>query len=213
MGHIPITHISPLFTERLERLQKVQEEEDGENDASEDEDNSFSEIPDLQDLFQVGQFVSAVVTEIRAAGARGTTNLSRSRDESVKASRRVELTISPDKVNPGVTRLDLHNGFVSPVFHCSTIPLDFDIHLRLQNISAVVRSVEDHGYIMDLGVPAVSGFLSLKEARKGSFGDRPLVVGQVISTSVTKMSENGRTVTLSVDPSIFRAASVSFLSL
>lgn len=38
-------------------------------------------------------------------------------------------------------------------------------------------------------------------------------MGQVVNTSVVKMSENGRTVTLSVDPTVIRAASVGFLAL
>jgi hypothetical protein len=33
-------------------------------------------------------------------------------------------------------------------------------------MSASVKSIEDHGYILNLGVPEVSGFLSFKDAKK-----------------------------------------------
>ena len=61
---------------------------------------------------------------------------------------------------------------------------------------------------MDIGVSSISGFLSLKEAKKGGW-EKPLFKGQVISTSVLKQSENSRTVTLTVDPSALRTASIS----
>lgn len=58
----------------------------------------------------------------------------------------------------------------------------------------------------------MSGFLSLEEACKGPKGEIPLSVGQVVNTSVIKLSENGRTVTLSVDPTVIRSASVPEVS-
>jgi rRNA biogenesis protein RRP5 len=58
----------------------------------------------------------------------------------------------------------------------------------------------------------VSGFLSLKEARKGPKGETPLSAGQVVNASVLKMSENGRTVTLSVDSAVIKSTSVSEVS-
>ncbi|KAF8323027.1 hypothetical protein DL93DRAFT_2049827 [Clavulina sp. PMI_390] len=207
LGHIPITHISSLFTERLEKVDGGGSDDGEEDNASEDvemadgEAQASKDLPDLADMFYAGQFLTAIVEEVRPAGARGSLDFSKSRDETTKGAKRVELSIAPEKVNAGVAKRDLVPGF---------------------NISAVVKSVEDHGYILDTGVAGVSGFLSLKEASKGplpssslassSPSPRPLSIGQVINATVTKVSENGRTVTLSIDPSIIRSATVTELS-
>src|ERR1700732_4366298 len=41
-----------------------------------------------------------------------------------------------------------------------------DIQFSAQTLSAAVKSIEDHGYILDLGLPDVSGFLSFEDANK-----------------------------------------------
>jgi rRNA biogenesis protein RRP5 len=69
--------------------------------------------------------------------------------------------------------------------------------------------VEDHGYILDLGVPDVSGFLSFDDAKKGPFKpSAKLPVGALVEAVVIKMSKNGRTCNISVDPAAFAASSV-----
>lgn len=67
----------------------------------------------MHDLFYIGQYLPAVVTEVRPAGAKGSIDLGKwSRDEAIKGSRRVELSIDPSKVNAGVGKADLNSGFV-----------------------------------------------------------------------------------------------------
>ncbi|KAI0639642.1 U3 snoRNP-associated protein Rrp5 [Trametes polyzona] len=186
-GHVPITQISNQLTHILESMDDAEMPSE-----DEDEEETPSRVPDLFEIFQLGQYVRAVVTAVHAPGATDVTALGRARDEVQKASRRVELSLVPEKVNEGIAKADLRAGFA---------------------LSASVKSVEDHGYILDLGIPEVSGFLSFKEAQKGPFPEeRKLHVGRLLDVSVTKLSGNGRTCTVSVDPQTLRSASLTEVS-
>ena len=90
-----------------------------------------------------------------------------------------------------------------------------DIQLSAKTLSAAVKSIEDHGYILDLGMPDVSGFLSFKDAIKGPFDhNSKLHVGRLVDVSVSKMSGNGRICTVTVDSPTFVSSSVcQFISL
>ncbi|KAG6911579.1 hypothetical protein DXG01_011882 [Tephrocybe rancida] len=79
----------------------------------------------------------------------------------------------------------------------------------VSTITAAVKSIEDHGYALDMGLPDVSGFLSFKDAKKGRFEDRKLYVGQLLDVSVTKMSSNGRICNVIVDPATFASSYLS----
>ncbi|KIM88562.1 hypothetical protein PILCRDRAFT_813517 [Piloderma croceum F 1598] len=184
-GHVPITQISTHLTHLLEAMDENEEP----SEAESDDEQKQKSIPDLFEIFRPGQYVRAVITTIHAAGTTNVTGIGRTRDETVKASRRVELSLSPDKVNDGVQKSDLRPGFT---------------------LSAAVKSIEDHGYVLDLGIQDVSGFLSFKEAEKGPFDHQSkLFVGRLIDVSVTKMSGNGRTCTVTVDSVTFTASSLS----
>ena len=67
--------------------------------------------------------------------------------------------------------------------------------------------MEDHGYVVDLGLTDVSGFIPYKY--KTESDAKRLSIGQVVSATVSKISENKRLVTLSVKPEAIRDASVS----
>lgn len=107
-GHVPITQISSQYTAALEKL----DQSDEESEAGEEEEES--QVPSLADIFAVGQYVRAVVTAVNVAGTTSEhSGLSRSRDDTVRASRRVELSLTPEKLNEGVQEADLKQGFVS----------------------------------------------------------------------------------------------------
>ena len=73
-----------------------------------------------------------------------------------------------------------------------------------------MNSIEDHGYILNLGIPDVNGFLSFKDAKKLSpANDQVLPIGRLIDTCISKVSGNGTTVTVTVDPDLIASASVS----
>ncbi|KAH9065673.1 nucleic acid-binding protein [Lactarius vividus] len=184
-GHVPITQITSEFTSALETM-------DADDELLSDEEvegvvTRTSRIPDLFDLFLPGQYLRCIVVAAHAAGATKTGS-GRARDDVEKASRRVELSLVPEQVNQGVVKTDLRSGFT---------------------MSASVKSIEDHGYILNLGVPEVSGFLSFKDAKKALENSERLAVGAIVDVSVLKMSSNGRTCNVTINPSSVR---VSYLT-
>ncbi|KAF9244529.1 hypothetical protein BU15DRAFT_85908 [Melanogaster broomeanus] len=186
LAHVPVTQITSQLTQRLESMDVEDDVEDGESD--DDKSNSPVQVPDLFELFRPGQYVRAVVMSIHAPGTSDTSGLGRVRDDAVKTSRRVELSLVPEKVNAGVQKGDLKHG-------CT--------------LSAAIQSVEDHGYILDLGISGASGFLSFKEAHKTGSEESRLQVGSLIDASVLKMSPNGRVCTVTNDPTLFASSSIS----
>jgi len=105
-GHVPMTNISSQFSNKLEKLDDEKDSADGEEEETEEAST------DLADLFEVGQYVRATVIDVHASNTTDVLGLSKSRDDVVRASRRVELSVSPDKVNAGVQKADLKTGFV-----------------------------------------------------------------------------------------------------
>ncbi|KAL8286763.1 hypothetical protein RQP46_004291 [Phenoliferia psychrophenolica] len=174
LAHIPITNISTEYTARLEAA--------GEDSSSEDEDESDSEegetktggLPALNKMFQEGQWVSAIVMDSKTNDSKAKLG-GREGDENVRASRRVELSLEPEKVNEGIARGDLKAGFT---------------------LTSAVKSVEDHGYILSLGLPSLTSFLPFKEAKK--LQPTRLEVGQIVACRIKDVSENGRTCNVTV---------------
>ena len=107
LAHVPITKITSQLSQLLESSDSKSSTSD--NDSDGDSDG----VPDLSELFCPGHYVRAVVTSIHAPGTTDVIGLARSRDEVVKASRRVELSLIPGEVNVGVQKSDLRSGFVS----------------------------------------------------------------------------------------------------
>lgn len=112
LGHVPITQISTQLTQLLEEMD---DDEDPSEDEA-DEEAKQKRVPDLFELYRPGQYIRAVVTAVHAAGSTDMTGIGRTTDMAVKGSRRVELSLSPDRVNEGVQKSDLLPGFVRVVF-------------------------------------------------------------------------------------------------
>ncbi|KAI0308284.1 U3 snoRNP-associated protein Rrp5 [Multifurca ochricompacta] len=183
-GHIPITQISSELTSSLESM----DVDDGlsPDEGEEETDARTTRVPDLFDLFQPGQYLRCIVVAVNAAGTTKMVNVAwRARGEVEKASRRVELSLIPGQVNQGVVKMDLKSGFT---------------------MSASVKSIEDHGYILNFGIPEVSGFLSFKETKKALEGSSKLPVGSIVDVSVSKLSSNGRTCNVAITPSTIRVS-------
>lgn len=68
----------------------------------------------------------------------------------------------------------------------------------LQVLPAAVKSVEDKGYVLDLGVPDISAFLTFDQVTKSAKVQQTLSVGQLVSVKVDQVAANGRTVSLSL---------------
>ncbi|KAG9084540.1 rRNA biogenesis protein rrp5, partial [Ceratobasidium sp. UAMH 11750] len=168
MGHVPIINISPQLTSRLDSAPSRSFRSASLSSEDEEEDD---DIPSLTQLFSPGQYISCIVKQVRPPS--GSIDFgARPRDEGEKAARRVELSIRPGDVNAGVGIADIRVGF---------------------NISGAIKSVEDHGYTVDFGLADISGFIPSKNATNKQF-----TVGQVISATVSKISETKRLATLSV---------------
>jgi len=113
LAHVPITNVSPQLTSSLEAMElddDPREEDEGED--AESTGGPQAHAPDLLELFYPGEYVRAVVTAVHEPGLNGTTGIARTRDPVWNASRRVELSLVPDKVNEGVQKTDLRKGFV-----------------------------------------------------------------------------------------------------
>ncbi|CAE6485208.1 unnamed protein product [Rhizoctonia solani] len=179
MGHVPIVNISSQLTSRLESTPSSSSE------AEESETDEDDGLPSLSQMFRPGQYVSCAVKQVRPASSTIDFG-AKPRDEGEKAARRVELSIRPNEVNVGVGAGDLRAGFY---------------------ITGAIQSVEDHGYIVDLGIPEVSGFIPYKDKDKPDA--KRLSVGQVVTSTVVKLSENKRLCTLSTKSDAVQSASLT----
>ncbi|KAF9040398.1 nucleic acid-binding protein [Hymenopellis radicata] len=183
-GHVPITNISAPLTALLE---KAEAEDDEEDDTSIDN----SGVPDLFEIFHEGQYVRAIVTGVHAAGITDVTGIGRSRDESVRASKRIELSLDPQKVNADIKKSDIVQDFT---------------------LSAAIKSVEDHGYQLDVGIRDLATFLPFKDAKAPEDGSR-LYVGQLVDVTVQKVTKNARTCNVTNDPMVFATSSLTEITI
>ncbi|CEP18214.1 hypothetical protein [Parasitella parasitica] len=91
----------------------------------------------------------------------------------------IELSLKPGLVNEDIAKVDITPGVT---------------------LGATVKSVEDHGYILDLGVKDLTGFLSLKESKsyikKYNRGEE-LAVGQYVECAIEKT--DARTANVTID--------------
>ncbi|KAF2723663.1 nucleic acid-binding protein [Polychaeton citri CBS 116435] len=104
-----------------------------------------------------------------------------------KNKRHINLSVDPAAVN---------NNLAADSITTNTI------------IQAAVRSVEDHGLIMDLGLssPDAKGFISKKELGT-AFNIEAVEEGQVLMCFVTGKGSDGQVIKLSPDPARFSVAS------
>lgn len=204
LGHIPATQISPQFTHRLQvaadasaehddQDEDMSTEEDSESDDDDAETNSapnkrskkdVTKVPELSELFHVGQWLVASVVQVHSGDvAKGRPT--REGGEYEKESRRVELSLSPHLVNTGVSISDLDVG---------------------ASLSATISSVEDHGYMLDSGIPEFRGFVGFSDVARlpASFhagkNGKSLEVGSVVFAKITKIPESKRSFEATLDP-------------
>ena len=105
---------------------------------------------------------------------------STSEGTGAKAKRHIELSIDPRKANSGLKKSDL---------------------VINSTVQACVKSVEDHGLVMDVALEgeAVRGFMSSKEVGHGVV-QGSIEEGTVLLCLVVGHSSNGNIVKLSADP-------------
>ena len=76
-----------------------------------------------------------------------------------------------------------------------------------QALSASVKSIEDHGYILDTGLKNFPAFLSFKDSESDGL-EQAFSVGAPVDVIITKLSDNGRTCNVKVSRSQFASSLV-----
>ncbi|NXY50608.1 RRP5 protein, partial [Ceuthmochares aereus] len=104
-------------------------------------------------------------------------------EKNADGRRSIKLSIDPKKVNKGLNASALASGML---------------------LSGFVSSVEDHGYLIDIGVNGTHAFLPRQKAQnyiKALKGGSDLKVGQNLNCVIVEVKNEGRVVRLSVDRS------------
>lgn len=192
LGHVPITSISDIYTKRLQDSTDEEADDEEEDKIDSEADETISNIrkkhsssssnlqspPELNELYQPGQWVTASVVAINSANNKGGSSNSnslgfggqgREGGEYEREAKRVELTLKPNQVNSGVSISDLGTEFV---------------------LSVVIKSVEDHGYLLDSGLQNLTGFCSFKDVPDTHHSRLP--VGMVLSARITSSDLNSK---------------------
>ena len=135
--------------------------------GGEDAEAVAEKIRTMKDMFKVGQPLIVSVTKLERRSSEG--------GGGGGGHCKVTLSAAPHSVHAGLGAAALRKGLV---------------------LQSAVRSVEDHGYLMDVGVGGVTAFLPKKKAADD------LAVGQLIPALVTKGTDGGasRSISLTADP-------------
>lgn len=166
-GFVTMTHISEQFTSLLEELDDEMDEESDEDSDQEEEPGHVGGITKSKELPQLKHYFSLG----QWLKCRVVINSALDPQRKKKQKKRIELSAEPQEVN------DFSEE-------------DLDKHCTIQ---CSVRSMEDHGAILDLGIEGITGFLPKKDIPQ----DLQCLPGSVFLASVAKKS--GRTVTVNFD--------------
>lgn len=162
LAHVPITEISGILTDRLTKGEK-EDDEDMEIDANAEEEEEDSETPELAQLYQPGQYVSGIVTQNFPSESSNKAFLGMyTPTEQTRLASRIEMSLRPEKVNEGVMKADVATGY---------------------RMTGALKSEEDHGWSIELGLKDIEGFLKKDEVQ-----GKELHVGQVFDFVVTSAS-------------------------
>ncbi|XP_029924542.1 protein RRP5 homolog [Myripristis murdjan] len=97
----------------------------------------------------------------------------------------IQLSVNPKLVNKALTSGSVKAGMV---------------------LSGCVESVEDHGYMVDIGISGSKAFLPKKAVKDKHNIPEELKVGQYVTSQVEEVKNDGRVVRLSVNPSALAQA-------
>ncbi|KAJ2812327.1 rRNA biogenesis protein rrp5, partial [Coemansia sp. 'formosensis'] len=194
VGVVPITSISPELTALVEKAaanaessDKDSDDEDSDDDAMDVDSGENSDDPlDLKLRFFIGQYVKCVVSELSDAHSAQATKQKKGKNYS-----RIELTLMPEEINDRFDTDDLCEGLV---------------------MTASVKSVEDRGYVLNTGISAdrVTAFLPTDDAQAWLERWMPhaseLRVGQLVEAVVAKITDDRRSLRLTINPAVVSQA-------
>lgn len=173
-GFVTLPNISEPFTKLLEDIDESMESDkeasDDESDAEYDNDDddqksSQAQAAKLKDLPDLNNFFT------QGQWLRCSVHSNSALDKNSKKQKRIELSIEPSATNQLIEE-DL---------------------ARNCTIQCAVKSIEDHGAILDVGMDGITGFISKKE-----YESLPnFAPGTVFLANVAKKS--GRTVTVNFE--------------
>ncbi|CAN9509947.1 unnamed protein product [Ophioblennius macclurei] len=106
-------------------------------------------------------------------------------DASKTGSLSIQLSINPKLVNKSLTSNSLKPGMV---------------------LSGCVESVEDHGYVVDIGLSGTKAFLPKKAVISQHNNPQELNVGQCVTYQIQAVKNDGRVVQLAMDPAAIAQA-------
>ncbi|KAJ2161365.1 rRNA biogenesis protein rrp5 [Coemansia sp. RSA 552] len=178
-GTVPITSISPELTALVE---KAAAEADDSDDAMDVDSND--DPLDLQARFSIGQFVKCVVADVTSDKAR---------KGAARTAARIELSLLPEEINSRIDPSDICEGLV---------------------LTASVKSVEDRGYVLNTGLPGESLAAFLPATAAQPWIDRwmpqatELKPGQLVEAAVSSISDDRRSLRLTIDPATVAHAAV-----
>ncbi|WFD36368.1 rRNA biogenesis protein rrp5 [Malassezia cuniculi] len=191
VGHVPVTHISSAFSERMQQAL--------------DEDEP---VPELRDMYTPGQWVCACVENIQPAGARRQWGLGRESGEYERDSQRVRLSMDPTVVNAVIAAADIAPGLVLPAAVTSAedhgyaleLGVNGDIHGFLPNTTGITLPI---GAVIQVTVDRVSGRVAVcrpVDKTPSPLGVAPsqaaLLPGVCVRALVTSTTPQGVTVSL-----------------
>ncbi|KAJ2081596.1 rRNA biogenesis protein rrp5 [Coemansia sp. RSA 988] len=179
IGFVPITSVSPELTALVEKAAEADEDSETMDVDTEDDDTQEDAL-DLNQRFFIGQFVKCAIVDIAS-----------SKPGKKSKAARVELTLMPAEINSRIDPDDICEGLI---------------------ITSSVKSVEDRGYVLNTGIPGaeVTAFLPAKSAQ--AWIDRwtpetdELKPGQLVEAAVTSVSDDKRSLRLSIDPTVVSQA-------
>ncbi|ODQ81552.1 hypothetical protein BABINDRAFT_159828 [Babjeviella inositovora NRRL Y-12698] len=157
-----------------------QQLEDFEENESDDEEETEKAFPDLAKIFRVGQWLRATVVE--------STELAKQKKNQNK-KKRIQLSVEPTVVNQALEDEDLISGNV---------------------LQVSVKSLEDHGAILNVGKDGLAGFISNKELKNGDVAPESLFVGTPLLSTI--VSKNNRTVTVRLQANLKKQNVISTIS-
>ncbi|KAJ2603240.1 rRNA biogenesis protein rrp5 [Coemansia sp. RSA 1721] len=188
-GVVPITSISPELTALVEKA--AEEQEDSEDDDAMDVDTEQNDDPlDLKSRFYIGQFVKCAIVELGSGDEHGKAGTK----TGATQSHRIELTLMPEEINNRIDPEDLCEG---------------------QILTASIKSVEDRGYVLNTGISnaATATFLPLDAAKTWLKRWMPLStelkVGQLVEAAIVKISEDRRSIHVTIAPESVSRATVN----
>ncbi|CAK7902391.1 rRNA biogenesis protein Rrp5p [[Candida] anglica] len=180
VGFVPLTSISDEIVQEIEDFENQQEEDSEEESDSEEGVTTIKHKPTLELPTLDGRF--RVGQWLRAKVVKPST------DNSKNNKKRIQFTIEPEAVNSSIEQEDLMPG---NLLQCS------------------VKSVEDHGIIMNTGKSGLSGFVSNKEL--GEEADL-VKIGSVLLMSIVSKPGSSRTITLRPAQSASKKSVVTSIS-